>query len=346
MQTNGQLVSAVGGKCAGVGGDDPSKGGRVVLMDCDAAARDKGRTQWEMQGNGQWQLAGPGVPLCLSQQGVAPGTVNAACKTAASASSTASAFHGASLAVDGRPGTFWASKFDDVEHPVVFAVDLGQRMQVEDIVISWEFAPKAFAVATSLDGVHFTEIFATDVNIVSETRLRVATEAQALKVTMLEPHPTLGALGGHRLYGIRTFSVRAPAMVTVAEPCADAARTRDARDKYFAVSVRESSSDAGKRLAGELPAFEAAKSSLAAAASELSSVLAAMPACARKATAEFRNATAATRGSWEVASSARPGVPPMGPMGEALAEDLGLGAAGLLLGSAREVIRAARKELS
>ena len=82
-----------------------------------------------------------------------------------------------------------------------------------------------------------------------------ATRAKRLPIA--QPHPTLGALGGHRLYGIRTFAVHAPAMVTVAEPCADAARTKDARDKYFAVSVRESSSDAGKRLEGELPAFEA-----------------------------------------------------------------------------------------
>uniref|UniRef100_A0A7S4QBZ0 Uncharacterized protein n=2 Tax=Alexandrium monilatum TaxID=311494 RepID=A0A7S4QBZ0_9DINO len=164
---------------------------------------------------------------------------------------------------------------------------------------------------------------------------------------MAEPHPTLGMIGGHSLYGINSFAVHAPAMVTAAEPCAEAARRNDARDKYFAISVRESNLDAGKRLAGELPAFEAAKSALAAAASELSSALAAMPACANTAgaVAARRNATAAAHGPEALALSGQTSGP-TGRVEDVLSDYLDVDTAELLVGSTRAIVRAARKELS
>ena len=71
-----------------------------------------------------------------------------------------------------------------------------------------------------------------------------------------QPHPTHGRLGGRQLYGIAAFRVRGPRTLTVVEDCAEAARSSDARDKYFAASVPGASVSVNARLAGELPALE------------------------------------------------------------------------------------------
>ena len=54
---------------------------------------------------------------------------------------------------------------------------------------------------------------------------------------MKKAHATEGVLGGHALYGVRSFKVMSPQMRTVLESCAVAAKSGDARDKYFAVAV-------------------------------------------------------------------------------------------------------------
>lgn len=59
------------------------------------------------------------------------------------------------------------------------------------------------------------------------------------------------------LYGIASFIVRGPRAATVVKDCAEAARSADARGKYFAVSVTKATLGAGKQLWGELPALEA-----------------------------------------------------------------------------------------
>ena len=104
LQANGQLANAATKLCAGLAADDPDQGGRVALMDCDAALKiNDGRSQWEMLGSGQWKLAA-GSDLCLSQSGAAPGLVNAAARMAARASSTASPAHGAMPSARGAAG--------------------------------------------------------------------------------------------------------------------------------------------------------------------------------------------------------------------------------------------------
>ena len=63
------------------------------------------------------------------------------------------------------------------------------------------------------------------------------------------------------------------------EECDKASKSADARDKYFLSRVGEADTCPSKQLRSELPAFEAAKSSLAATTSELVDVLPALAAC-------------------------------------------------------------------
>ena len=92
LQPNGQLVTAVGGKCAGLADNDiPS--GHVALMDCDAALKSNdGRSQFEMFGRGQMKLARQGA-FCLRHSGPGAGRRNVAAKAAATATSGFSVGH-------------------------------------------------------------------------------------------------------------------------------------------------------------------------------------------------------------------------------------------------------------
>lgn len=91
IQQNGQLVTVVGGKCAGLVDNDVS--GHVALMDCDAALKtNDGRSQFEILGKGQIKL-GQG-DLCLSQSGPGAGRRNVAAKAAATATSSFNVAHG------------------------------------------------------------------------------------------------------------------------------------------------------------------------------------------------------------------------------------------------------------
>jgi hypothetical protein len=99
-------------------------------------------------GNGQIKLGRDG-DYCVSQQGGgSSGGENVALYAAASASSTADALaHGAGMAVDGRPDTFWASRFGDVDGPVEFSIDFGAERSLESAEISWAYAAKGFSIA-------------------------------------------------------------------------------------------------------------------------------------------------------------------------------------------------------
>ena len=120
QECESKLVNVAGGKCAVVR-ESNGEDGDVVLGNCDNAA------EWEMTGNAQLKLVG--VPnLCLSQRGLTAGTVDVAAKAAVTASSTANGLsHGAMMAVDGNPGTFWASKRDDTKGPFELIIDFGEE---------------------------------------------------------------------------------------------------------------------------------------------------------------------------------------------------------------------------
>ena len=70
------------------------------------------------------------------------------------------------MAVDGKDATFWASKLDDVDSPVVLTIDIGSVKTLEHAEIEWEFPAKSFALDLSVDGVQWSEVYSTDTNVV------------------------------------------------------------------------------------------------------------------------------------------------------------------------------------
>merc|ERR1712119_266077 len=78
---------------------------------------------------------------------------------------------------------------------------------------------------------------------------------------------------------ISSLAFTAARLQTVVEECSKASKSADARDKYFLSYVGEADACPSKQLRSELPAFEAAKSALAATTSELVDVLPALATC-------------------------------------------------------------------
>jgi len=261
---NGQIVSAVGDKCIGTSGDD------VVLAACDGASA------WEAQGNGQLKLGGAGQN-CLSQEGAAAGVEDVAARGAITASSSAdAAAHGASTAVDGSSSTFWASALNP-SGPVTITADLGAEKRLSEVSVDWEFPAKAFTVSVSTDGVKWSEVYSTDSNILSTSSISLgAMPAAKVRLVMRE---AAGSFQGHPVYGIRTLAVLAPRLRSILEDCAIAAKSVDARDKYFETYVGGGAPGASKALRSELPSLEAARASVATVVSELSQVLPQISSC-------------------------------------------------------------------
>ncbi|WP_248963370.1 discoidin domain-containing protein [Sphaerisporangium perillae] len=92
--------------------------------------------------------------------GSAPGCGgNAAQGRPATASSTESIAFPASGAVDGDPGTRWASAFSD---PQWLQVDLGSSTQICGVTLTWEAAyGRAFQIQVSPDAANWTPVYST-----------------------------------------------------------------------------------------------------------------------------------------------------------------------------------------
>ena len=202
FQAGGQIANVAGDKCLGVRDDVAAEGSEVVLTACDEALR------WEVGGNGQLKVKAP-EGLCLSQAGLAPGIVDVAAKAGVMASSTVNALShgaepflnpalvgcyvsfdsraGASMAVDDNAATYWASKFDDTSSPVEYVIDFGESQKLHSIELAWEFPARNFAIAYSVDGVHFTDVYATDANVLKTSRIALGhVVARKLRISMTE----------------------------------------------------------------------------------------------------------------------------------------------------------------
>ena len=99
-------------------------------------------------------------------------------------------------------------------------------------------------------------------------------------------------LQGHLLYGINSVSVFASRLHAIVTECSKAARSTDARDKYFLVSAREYDPSVAKSFSAESPALEAAKATLASTVSELANVLPKLSSCVGEAMATKSAASA------------------------------------------------------
>ena len=113
--------------------------------------------------------------------------------------------------MDGQTKTFWASKYDDTADAVEFLVDLGSTQTLQNMDILWEFPARAFSVSLSTDGDHFTEVFATDANVMTTSRLALGgSEGRKVRITMKEVRPRAGhesvvRLRPHCLRDLRAF---------------------------------------------------------------------------------------------------------------------------------------------
>ena len=91
------------------------------------------------------------------------------------------------MAVDDDVDTYWAAKFDDVKNLVEYVIDFGEEQKLQSIELSWEFPARAFSIASSVDGEHFVEVFATDTNVLKTSRVSLGNViSKKLRISMLE----------------------------------------------------------------------------------------------------------------------------------------------------------------
>ncbi|MBB6570235.1 discoidin domain-containing protein [Kribbella sandramycini] len=129
-------------------------------------------------------VAGPRqAPASTHQQdrAAACGTANAAANRPATASSSENAGVPASAAVDGNPGTRWGSAFAD---PQWLQIDLGAKVSVCQVVLSWETAyGKAFRIEVSDNAAAWTEVYSTTTSAGGTQTLDVAGSGRYVRIT-------------------------------------------------------------------------------------------------------------------------------------------------------------------
>ena len=71
-----------------------------------------------------------------------------------------------------------------------------------------------------------------------------------------QAHAVDGTFKGHAVFGIASLKILAKGMQTIVEDCSAAAKSKDARDKYFQTFVGDYGSCSSKALRSELPSLE------------------------------------------------------------------------------------------
>ena len=75
----------------------------------------------------------------------------------------------------------------DPAAPVTVTVDLGGQKKLRSADILWEFPAKSFALSVTTDGVKWSEVFATDSNVLSTTSIPLgAVPASKVRIVMHE----------------------------------------------------------------------------------------------------------------------------------------------------------------
>ena len=148
--------------------------------------------------------------MCLSQSGPAPGNADLAASSNVIASSTLDPAHGAALAVDGLDSSFWVSKLDELS-PVTLTFELDEPAPVLEVGLDFEFVPFAFSLQTSSGAGKWTDVYATDTNVLKATTVPLTGHfVHGVRLVMKKAHAIEGVLGGHALYGVRSFKVMSP----------------------------------------------------------------------------------------------------------------------------------------
>ncbi|RLK09960.1 F5/8 type C domain-containing protein [Micromonospora sp. M71_S20] len=169
---DGAAWTTVHSTTAGTGGTqtlDVAGAGRYVRMHGTARGTGYGYSLWEFQVYGE---AGGTAPTC--------GSANVAQGRPATASSVENAGLPASAAVDGNPGTRWASAAAD---PQWLRVDLGSVRSICRVVLAWEAAhARAFQLQTSVDGSAWTTVYGTTTGTGGSQSLAVTGSGRYLRV--------------------------------------------------------------------------------------------------------------------------------------------------------------------
>jgi len=292
---SGSLTNLAAKKCLAAQ-PDAAAGSAVELAPCDEAGKS---STWELQANGQIKLGASN--MCLSQAGPSPGRADLASSSAVVASSTLDPAHGAALVVDGLASSYWVSKLDEAG-PVSLTLEFDKAAPVLEVELDFEFAPSSFVLQSLGASGKWIDEFATDTNILRTAKLPLAGgPAYGVRLVMNKAHATQAVLGGHSIFGVRSFKVLAPLMRPVVEPCVVAAKSSDARDKYFAVAVGSFDPSSGAALRSELPALDSAGAAVAAAVTELAEAVPDARACKKgaafKSKAGRRQTVSSTRKS-------------------------------------------------
>ncbi|MEU4774192.1 discoidin domain-containing protein [Micromonospora sp. NPDC023644] len=169
---DGAAWTTVHSTTAGTGGTQTlnvAGAGRYVRMYGTARGTGYGYSLWEFQVYGE---TGGTAPTC--------GSANVAQGRPAVASSVENAGLPASAAVDGDPGTRWASAAAD---PQWLRVDLGTVRSICRVVLTWEAAhARAFEIQTSADGTAWTTVYGTTSGTGGSQSLAVTGSGRYLRV--------------------------------------------------------------------------------------------------------------------------------------------------------------------
>ena len=279
LATDGSLLHAASKMCLSPQG--ASAGAPLTLASCDAAG---GVAKWELQGNGQVKMAQSNMCIRSARSGQVLLQSTWPHQLQCLQARRWIPAMGQLLPLMGwRPRTGFLRW---TRHGSVLELD-------------FEFVPSAFTVqAAEASSENWLQIFATDSNTLKHVKipLTAAKPMSAIKLVMKEAHPTLGTMGGHKLVGVRSIRLLTRLLQPVLEPCAAAAKSQDARDKFFTVAVSGFDPQAGAALAAEMPALESADAALSSIVVELAKALPAISSCKPAAPISLRaNATTQRR---------------------------------------------------
>jgi hypothetical protein len=107
--------------------------------------------------------------------------------------------------------------------------------------INWEYPPKAFTIETSQNGDKWKGINSVSSN--TQWRFQQSLKnayVKKFRIVMTETHPgKMGSINDHGVYGINSIKLMSRPIAPIVQKCDDAAKSVDARDKWFLSEVTQ-----------------------------------------------------------------------------------------------------------